>query len=249
MDPYLEPHWLDVHTSLVSGARDRLNQVLPEDLVASAEERIAVESEEDQVREFRPDVKVSGPRVPDADRAGVLKAPFRLTVEVEPMIERFLRVVETGSQRVIAVIEFLSPSNKTGEGLRVFRCKRAELLAAGVHFVEVDLQRTGNWRGLLRPHRCPAPAVSPYRVTLRVCDDPGATYLHPIRLQDPLPEIDIPLRKGDPQVKLPLQELLAHAYVAGRYARRLDYRAPCTPPLAEDDAQWAEELLRRAGKR
>src|SRR5207302_3594168 len=57
MDPYLEPHWLDVHTSLVSGARDALNQRLPDDLIASAEERVAVEGEEAD-RLWGPDVQV-----------------------------------------------------------------------------------------------------------------------------------------------------------------------------------------------
>jgi hypothetical protein len=31
MDPYLEPHWLDVHASLAIGSRDSLNEQLPDD--------------------------------------------------------------------------------------------------------------------------------------------------------------------------------------------------------------------------
>jgi len=58
MDPYLEPHWPDVQTSVVAGARDSLNERLPDDLVASAEERIAIESEGDEEDVFEPDVRV-----------------------------------------------------------------------------------------------------------------------------------------------------------------------------------------------
>jgi hypothetical protein len=62
MDPYLEPYWLDVHTSLVSTARDALNRCLPDDLVASAEERVAIEDDEGASGSFVPDVSVLQPR-------------------------------------------------------------------------------------------------------------------------------------------------------------------------------------------
>jgi hypothetical protein len=50
MDPYLEPHWLDVRTSLVAATRRALNVDLPSDLVARVEERVAVESEDNSDR-------------------------------------------------------------------------------------------------------------------------------------------------------------------------------------------------------
>lgn len=60
MDPWLEVHWLDVHTSLIADSRNALNQVLPDDLAASSEERVAVESdnEDDSQKEFYPDVQL-----------------------------------------------------------------------------------------------------------------------------------------------------------------------------------------------
>jgi hypothetical protein len=42
----LETHWLDVHTSLIAEARRALNRTLPSELVARAEERVAVESDD-----------------------------------------------------------------------------------------------------------------------------------------------------------------------------------------------------------
>ena len=62
MDPYLDAHWLDVHTSLVTDARNTLNERLPEDLAASSEERVAVESS-DEAREkhYYLDVRVFKP--------------------------------------------------------------------------------------------------------------------------------------------------------------------------------------------
>ena len=169
--------------------------------------------------------------------------------EDEPITERYIRVIEARSERLVSVIEFLSPANKIGAGLAAFRAKRGELLASGVNFVEIDLVRRGDWRKLLRPHCCPASAVAAYRFTLRMAADPGAVHFEPISLREPLPAMPVPLRPGDPEVRLELQPLVARAYANGRYDRRLDYRQPCVPPLDGEDAAWAEGLLRGAGRR
>lgn len=246
MDPYLERHWRDVHTSLVKDARDALNRQLPDDLVASAEERVAIEGDEADERAVAPDVRILEPQTmmePDTQLgASAVAAPLRLLAHIEPLTERFIRIIETGTERLITVIEFVSPTNKRGAGLADFRSKRGELLAAGVNFVEFDLVREGNWRALLRPHACPARGVSTYRVTVRIPSDPGAVYLYPLSLRERLPSIAIPLRPRDPEVRLDLQELVDLAYLNGRYARRLEYSKPLSPPLAADDTAWAAKL-------
>jgi len=249
MDPYLESHWLDVHTSLISDARNALNQMLPDDLAASSEERVAVEAEagEEWRKEFKPDVRLfeladSATAVATVQGVGAAVAPFRLFAQVEPITERFIPIVETGTERVITVIEFISPSNKRGQRLVEFRSKRAELLAAGVNFVEVDLVREGDWKALLRPHRCPAKWITLFRATVRMPSDPGAVGLYPIGLREPLPKIAIPLRHKDPIVHLDLQPLVNQAYANGRYARRLNYGEPPEPPLDPADQEWARTL-------
>jgi hypothetical protein len=253
MDPYLEPHWLDVHTSLVSGARDDLNRQLPEDLIASAEERIAVESDEED-HLLAPDVRVFEPAndstslIEESVEGGVISMPYRLIAQVDPIIERFIKIVDAGAERLVTVIEFVSPTNKCGEGMRAFRRKRAQLLASGVNFVEIDLVRAGDWKALLRPHGTKKRA-SLYRATVRVPRDPGAVYLQPIHLQDKLPDLPIPLRRDDPKLEIALQPLLDRAYENGRYARRIDYHRDPVPPLDTNDAPWADQLLRAAQRR
>jgi hypothetical protein len=253
MNPYLEPHWLDVHSSLATSARDALNQQLPDDLVASVEERVAIESDAGADHIYGPDVRVAEPAtavttVVEEPAGGVVAAPYRLVAQIDPITERSVQITEAGTERLISVIEFVSPTNKRGAGLQAFRDKRAHLLSSGVNFVEVDLVRAGDWQALLSPHQCALKAVSLYRITIRVPHDSAAVYLHPIRLQDALPSIAIPLRKNDPEVRLDLQALIEHAYVSGRYDRRIDYTKPLTPPLSGDDAAWAGERLRAAGK-
>ena len=139
-----------------------------------------------------------------------------------------------------------SPTNKIGQGLVAYREKRQELLSAGVHVVEVDLVRQGDWRALMRPHVCPPDAVAPYRVTMRT--PPGASlYLFPAPLRERLPDIPVPLRPEYPRITLSLQPLIDLVYANGRYGLTLDYTRLCDPPLEGEDTEWAEDLVRRAG--
>ena len=67
-------------------------------------------------------------------------------------------------------------------------------------------------------------------------------------MRERLPIIRIPLRQTDTDITLDLQSLLDHAYRTGRYDD-VDYRNEPEPPLDVDDARWADELLRREGRR
>ncbi len=171
-----------------------------------------------------------------------ISAPYKLVVEVEPATERFIRILRSDDGRLITVIEMISPANKLG-GLEQYLQKRAELLFGGVHVVEIDLVRRGNWRTLIRPHVCPPEAVSAYRATVRLGGGRVA-YLYPMPLRHRLPELTIPLRPGDKQVLLDLQSLFQRAREIGGYDRGIDYREPPDPPLADEDAAWAKGLMR-----
>src|SRR5687767_1593445 len=128
MDPYLEPHWLDVHSSLATSARDALNRQLPDDLVASVEERVAIEADAGSDLIYGPDVRITEPPAPlttlvEEPAGGIVVAPYRLVAQVEPVTERSVQITEAGTERLVTVIEFVSPSNKRGGGLQAFRDK------------------------------------------------------------------------------------------------------------------------------
>jgi hypothetical protein len=252
MDPYLEPHWPDVHTKLVAYAADSLNASLPEELVARTEERIAIETGRDEPECIVPDISVleTVELSHDAAPAGdVATAPYRLVVSVEPVTERFIQIIDASLNRVVTVIEFVSPSNKRGKGLEAFQDKRAELLSGGVNFVEIDLVRSGDWRALLQPHVCPRKATAVLRAAIRLSNDRRAVYMYPISLRGRLPVLPVPLRVADPKVELDLQILLDSVYRNGRYGATIDYSQDCEPPLGAEDAAWAAELLKAAGHR
>jgi len=70
-----------------------------------------------------------------------------------------------------------------------------------------------------------------------------------LKLRERLPGIRIPLRAGDADIALDLQMLIDRAYESTAYGRTLNYNRECDPPLTGDDASWADQLLRAAGRR
>jgi len=61
--------------------------------------------------------------------------------------------------------------------------------------------------------------------------------------------IAIPLREPNSDVPLDLAAVLNAAYDRAAYDRSIDYAAPPDPPLAKDDAKWADKLLKSRGLR
>ncbi|HSU65960.1 MAG TPA: DUF4058 family protein [Tepidisphaeraceae bacterium] len=250
MDPYLEPHWRDVHTALIAEARRALNRVLPAGLVARAEEQVAVESGGNLYRRVGPDVRVFSQPTEDVSEGGTgvtIEAPFKLVVESDPPVDRDIRIIDEAGQ-VVTILEFISPWNKRQPGLDEFREKRANLLAGRVHVIEVDLVRAGNWRALMRPEICPPDGTSIYRAVIRTHAPRIVGYLFPIHLCEPLPSIPIPLRDADKPVQLVLQQLLDAVYEDGRYDQTLNYAEPLDPPLSDKDAGWVQERLSKLGR-
>jgi hypothetical protein len=246
MDPYLERHWLDVHTRLVTYVADWLNEHLPAGLVAVTEERVAIESDDDRLHRAGPDVGVYGPSTAaPARHAGgvVLDAPYVLTIHLDPITERFVKVMDSSGEQLVSVIEIVSPTNKRGPGLETYVDKREEPLGAGVHVVEIDLVRRGDWRALMRPYASPVEADSPYRVVVYTASPNRRGYLYPATMRGALPDVPIPLRAHDEPPRLPLQALVAQVYARGRYAQRINYVEPCDPALTPEDAAWAASLL------
>jgi hypothetical protein len=52
-----------------------------------------------------------------------------------------------------------------------------------------------------------------------------------------------PLRPGEPEPTLPLNQLLHDLYDRAGYDRAIDYSQSPDPPLSEADRDWARQLL------
>ena len=257
MDPYLEQFWGDVHHGLLTYARDQLQSDLPDDLRARMEERVFVEMESGEPRAIFPDVHVvEYPSRSTAEPAAATESDVAvedvvlLPLRHEPITQGYIEIVDAGSgNRVITVIEFLSPSNKVpGAGQDLYLRKQSEVMKAGASLVEIDLTRSGQ-RVMVAP---PGLVPPQYRATYQACVyrawKPDHVAVHALRLAKRLPTIPVPLRPTDKEARLDLQALVETCYRNGRYDM-LDYRAEPMPPLLPADAAWADELLRTAGRR
>ena len=163
----------------------------------------------------------------------------------EPFIEIHTRGEE--GKRLVASIEVISLANKTpGEhGRELYRKKQKELLGSRVHLVEIDFLRGGEHATAV-PLEAAREACGPfdYHVSVRPFDDLDTFHVYPIRLEDRLPPIAIPLLPGDPPVTLDLQAVFDRCYDAGPYAREVRYGVDAViPPLDPDWAAWAGRIV------
>jgi hypothetical protein len=94
----------------------------------------------------------------------------------------------------------------------------------------------------------PRERQTPYQACVWRASKPEKWMHYVFPLDRRLPAIRIPLREQDEDVLLSLQPLIDQCYENGRY-QTLDYRQPPQPPLTGDAAEWAERILREAGKR
>ena len=254
MDPYLERHCGDVHTSLVTYARDHLQKFLPRDLRARVEERVVV-AQWDRPRSVFPDVRIIETerisRRPAQGGASIAVAePLLIELADELETQRFVKIREVSSDsRLVTVLEVLSPSNKRpGDGQEQYLRKEQKLRQAGVSLVEIDLLRGGDWVVALPFGALEPDLRTPYRVVVRRGWRRLQAEYYPIALSDRLPTIKVPLRPTDADAPVDLQALLDQCYENGGYDD-VDYTRAPDPPLPAAAARWAAQLLRRAGRR
>jgi hypothetical protein len=67
----------------------------------------------------------------------------------------------------------------------------------------------------------------------------------PIRVQQRLPVIPIPLKGKEPDAELDLQAVVGGAYERGAFGVRLDYTKDPVPPLPADLAKWSNKLFKQ----
>jgi hypothetical protein len=252
MDPYLEDHWEDVHTRLISYVADALQPQLSEDLIARMEEKVYVEDEsETELR--KPDVHLAeNPPAwqphPGESSTAVVDEPILLSPIGDPIRQRSVLIYDALGKRIVTVIEILSPWNKTaGKPLEEYLKKRKKYLGGEMNLVEIDLIRTGDWTRMIGRYHVPERFRTTYRVTIEQSDGKGP-FLYPIPMDARLPKIKVPLRPQDAPAKLDLQELLDKAYQMGRY-NRIDYSQPCWPPPKAEERAWFERALKTTTER
>ena len=257
MNPWLEAYWGDIHSALTLYARDAIDRTLPRGLQARVEEYLAIEGPIEQDRSGRriaPDITIY-----DSRSSGIAVSPRGVAIlegaepvviqrQAEPMTLRYIEIVDLkASRRVVTAIEFVSPANKTEQGMVQYTNKQRRLLEGGVHLIEIDLLRKGEWIVAADQSCYPPSLAQPYRICVTRAAAPDQSEVYRASYAFPLPSIRIPLRPTDDDIRLPLQSLLDQAYINGRYGDSLDYDQP--PEISLNDAQQMEvaQILHRDG--
>jgi Protein of unknown function (DUF4058) len=246
MDPYLEDPagWPGVHDGLIALVRTELNRLLGPGLVADIGTTVYVIAP-DERRWVFPDIFiVETTRQESVGPGGRIVAPVRVVVEAPATISQpYVIIRDRASRAVVTMIEILSPINKAPTDTRAradFLRKRADVMASGTHWVEIDLLRAGE-----RPPEVRG-AGDYYALVKRV--GAGDAGVWPFGVRDRLPLIGVPLSGDAPDVPIDLQMALDRLYQQERYADLLDYSGPPPPPpFPLSEQQWVAARL--AGRR
>ena len=249
MNPYLEQTdaWHDFHHAYISSIRNALVPQIRPAYLAKVDENVYIHelSADERYLLGRPDVAVirSGPQHSSSESTVVSAAEptayGRLLLSTDRISEPYVEIQDRESRELITVIELLSPTNKNnGPDREQYIAKRRQIVASNVHFVEIDLLRGAA--------RMPVEglAQSDYAILVSRSYQRPQVELWPLKLREPLPRIPIPLRQGDGDAVIDLQQLLHEQFDAAGYEDYI-YTGQPHPPLHRDDMAWAQQYLRQ----
>lgn len=233
MDPFLEAPavWRDFHNRFNNCWCEAVADALPDYYTAILDERVTLVQEDlAEVRQVLPDVAISrweGTDAPTADGKVASTAtiePVTVPYKVisDPLHESYIEIRHEPDRELVAVLELLSPTNKSGTGRGEYLNKRAAILRQGVHLLELDLLLGGE----RIPPEVDLPPGDYYAVLTRALERPprlAEVYAWPIA--HVLPTVPVPLRAPDADIHVNLAEVMNTTYERGRYAKSIRYRA------------------------
>ncbi|MGH7457051.1 MAG: DUF4058 family protein, partial [bacterium] len=198
----------------------------------------------EQTYRIKPDVSIwqADEQSWGGEAVAIAPAPLLGHVVLEEPIKLYsVEIREAATGLLVTVIEILSPVNKrpSHEAFEDYRRKRRDLLRSSAHLMEIDLLRAGHRPPLVTPL-----PETPYFVFLHRADRRPKVEIWPLRFQNPIPLLPVPLLEPDPDVPLDLGRAIQSIYDAAAYDLRLDYsQPPPKPDLAIENAEWVTARL------
>ncbi len=260
MDPYLENilYWRSVHSSLITCIMGALNAVLPDAFMARGEGRAYILPHHqliypDALNSRAPTADDDAPRPPVATVATVVRVattPLVLSFAEEEVFERYLQILSVDDERVVTVLEVLSPTNKAREstGRAEYVKKQRQTRDSSTHLLEIDLLRAGQHTVAVPPDALRARVKYDYLSCVRRAGD-ERYEVYPFTVRDRMPVVRVPLSEGWDDTLLDLQEVWDETYRLGAWHKGINYRSEPDPPLSPADTEWADDLLRGKGLR
>jgi hypothetical protein len=242
MDPFLEknPIFHEIHTQFLAEAQRLLQPQLRPKYIGV----LTLERKE-------PDLTLTAAASAAAGGStATLLAPLASRTQELDADEQELRkqrriviYVNAKPRLAVTTIELLSPSNKAAGtvGQARYLEKRASALHGGLHWVEIDLLRSGE----RPPVSVALPRDVDYRAYVAQATPTGWQHLvYGWGLRDPFQPLGLPLLGGD-QAVLDLGTCFRAAYDSTAADEEAGYDGePPLPPLTAEDAAWVNQLLR-----
>jgi hypothetical protein len=155
--------------------------------------------------------------------------------------EEYIEVRQRSDGRLVALLEVVSPANKTlAPARKVYLDKRQEAKSAGASLVEVDLVLQG--QPTLDYSREGLPDWD-YAVTVTRSTQPDRYEIYTATLQKKLPRFRLPLAADDRDTVIDLQTAFIRAYDQGAFETRIDYSRDPLTTLADEDRTWLRNWL------
>lgn len=252
MNPYLEhpDRWSTVHNKLIVAIADALTpQLLPRYQV-DIEKRIYEVMGFNSLLVGRADVSVQQPRRADSTAAAaqavaIAPQPKKVSLPVpEEIREAYLEVREAATQRVVTIIEVLSPTNKKGSGRQKYLDKRQNILTSQTHLVEIDLLREGESLPMQNEDDGAA-----YRILVSRAEQRPMADLYSFGVSEAIPRFPVPVVGEDAEPWLDLKLLLDGIYARSGYGVFIDYSDEPQPRLEVTEQAWLEAYLEAEGLR
>lgn len=251
MDPYLEGSlWTSFHALFVPEIIRLLNPQLRPRYLALAQkyQEISIGTEiGGAAKRMYPDVGVveTGAAALPQSSGSIAAAPVEVKLVMPfPVPHPYIEIRDLEDRELVTVIEFLSPTNKTGPGRKKYQRKRQRILQSSAHLIEIDLLHQGK----RIPVEEPLPPF-PYFVFLSRVEKRPTADVWNIRLDQALPSVLVPLTGTDPDVTLDLQQAFRAAYDLGGFEDLIDYAEAPPVALPAEEAQWLDGILRQIHKR
>jgi len=239
MDPYLEQSafWSSFHTRLMVKMAEAIMPLIEPKYYIEVETRTYMDTPEGELLVGIPDAVIlsdaKGERPEKEDSivsegtVALKRPPVAVTLPMPVEVkERYLEIREVQNDRVVTVIELLSPANKKkGRSRDKYETKRLDVLGSSSHLVEIDL---------LRGHP-PLPINSnqtllDYYILVSVAEQRPKAQLYPFTIRESLPVFLMPLKSMDEMVPVDMQDIFQTVIATARYDSRIDYTKPVPPP-------------------
>ena len=151
-----------------------------------------------------------------------------------------LEIRDVEQNKLITVIEILSPVNKRKPGLKPYQKKRHQLYQSGIHLLEIDLLRRDT-----RPFKHELIERSDYCANL--VKGGSETQVWSFNVTDLLPVLPVPLLPEDKAIPLDLGQALDLVYQRSYYRNSIDYtKTPPPPNFPAETLVWITDQLKTA---